>query len=575
MKSFLSSVAAIVLCLGVTTTQATTYIPAQKLSDSIDVQRVQGPVQQGNTMNMPIITWGEDMRTILANGNHTTTTTGSMWPGNAQFNLIRQDDFLQQVQSYLRGETPYLRGTLTMVNLVNDLTKSHPDLQPVVIAQLSWSQGGDTLVVKDGITRLSDLKGKTIVLQANGPHIHLLNRALRDANLSINDVNVRWVQSLTNAEHTPLNAFYNDDVHAAFMITPDALAVTACATNCGVGDGSDDSIRGARILYSTRSANRIVSDVYAVRADYLKSNSIDVQNFVHTLYKAKESVDQLVKNTSSPEYRRWLESSARALLDDAGLSEDAEALFNDAYHASFADNVKFFTDSTYMRNFDNMNKEIQQGLLSLNLITGTSSVAWAQWDFNQLRSGVNNAANVAVPQTQRREQVSNIIEQRRRQGTLADSQFLSFPIFFQPNQNTFSESQYSADFDRFLDYASTYGGAVITLEGHCDPQGYLKAKLSDNQPVAILNRIRQSCMNLSISRATGVRDAIVEYAATKGITLNPAQFETIGHGMDQPATGLCGSDPCKINSRQEWLSNMRVVVGVTVVEAEISDFESF
>ena len=221
-----------------------------------------------------------------------------------------------------------------------------------------------------------------------------------------------------------------------------------------------------------------------------------------------------------------------------------------------------------------MNKEIQQGLISLNLISGTSQVAWAQWDFNQLRSGVKNAAAVAVPQVNR-EQVSNIIEQRRRQGTLSDSQFLSFPIYFQPNQNTFAESQYAADFNKFLDYASTYGGAVITLEGHCDPQGYLKAKLSENQPPAILNRIQQSCMNLSISRATGARDAIITYAASKGIPLNPAQFETIGHGMSQPATGMCGGDPCKINSRQEWLSNMRVVVGVTVVEAEVSDFESF
>jgi len=565
-----------VLCIVSNSVLAVKYIDAAPLAQSINVDQLQGNVVTVNhTVILPTITWGEDMRTIFANGNSTKTSGGSLFQQQSlAFDITRQDDFIKQVKSYVKGSSPFLRGTLTMVNLVNDLTKSIPDLQPVVIAQLSWSQGGDTLVVKSGIKTLTDLKGKTIVLQRNGPHIHLLNRALNDAGLTKNDVTIKWVKDLTNAEHTPLNAFYEDDVDAAFLITPDALTLTACASNCGIGDGSDNSVKGARILYSTKSANKIVADVYAVRTDYLRSHHEEVQQFVQQLFKAKEKVDEISSNPKSKAYRTWVKRSAKILMDDAALSEDAGALFKDAYHAGFADNIDFFTNKSNLRNFTHINDEIQAGLIGLGLVTSKSELKWAQWDFNKLNNGLSNTANVVVPKFNQ-QQVAAVLEQRRRQGTLEDSQFLTFPIYFKPNQNTFSESQYSKDFDKFLNYAATYGGAVITLEGHCDPNGYLKAKIKNHQPQNILNRLRQSCMNLSVTRASGVRDAIIRYAAAQGITLNPSQFETMGHGLENPATGMCGVDPCKINSKQEWLSNMRVLVGVTVIEAEVDTFETF
>lgn len=559
-----------------TTSYAVDYVKPVPLNQLINVDSIKGPISQQTQLNLPIITWSEDMRTIYANGNNNTTTNGSLFAEKGlDYNLIRQDDFVNQVLSYLRGETPYLRGTLTMISLVNYLTRNHPDFQPIVINQLSFSQGGDTLVVKKGISKLADLKGKTIVLQQYGPHIHLLSRALRDGGLSLADVNIKWVESLTNAEHTPMNAFYEDDVDAAFMIIPDAAALTACATNCGVGDGSDSSVLGARILYSTKVASKVVTDVYAVRADYLEGNEDKVQSFVHQMFKAKETIDEVSRSgEQNADYRTWIKASARLLLDDATLADDAGAMFGDAFHSGFADNVQFFTDTSNLRGFSALSQEIQQGLITLGLITQTTELKWANWDFNQLKSGLKHTSGVVIPQFNRAA-VSQEIELKIRTGTLSDSQFLTFPIYFQPNQNSFTESQYAKDFDRFLDYASTYGGAVITIEGHCDPHGYLTAKFKDNKPEVITNKLRQSCVNLSVTRSTSVRDSIIQYAENQGTSLNKSQFEIIGHGLNMPATGICGADPCKITSKDEWLSNMRVVVGVTVIEAEVSDFEAF
>ena len=123
--------------------------------------------------------------------------------------------------------------------------------------------------------------------------------------------------------------------------------------------------------------------------------------------------------------------------------------------------------------------------------------------------------------------------------------------------------------------SATNAGAIMTIEGHCDPQGWLKAKYKDNATAGVLNRTKQSCYNISMERAMGVRDGIIAYAKQEGVSFNPTQFELIGHGFEQPLTGLCGSEPCRIKTKAEWLSNMRVKVGVTVVEAEATEFELF
>ena len=78
--------------------------------------------------------------------------------------------------------------------------------------------------------------------------------------------------------------------------------------------------------------------------------------------------------------------------------------------------------------------------------------------------------------------------------------------------------------------AATYGGAVITVEGHSDPLGYLQAKKDGASPV-VLGRTQQSAKNLSVSRAIGVRDSVIAFAKAQGIGLDPSQFAVVGHGI--------------------------------------------
>jgi outer membrane protein OmpA-like peptidoglycan-associated protein len=170
------------------------------------------------------------------------------------------------------------------------------------------------------------------------------------------------------------------------------------------------------------------------------------------------------------------------------------------------------------------------------------------------------------------EEVAKVIEKKRAAGALGEGELFSFEILFKPNQNTFSPDMYADEFERVVDLASTYGGAIIIVEGHSDPMGYLRKQKQGGQEI-MLKRIKQAAKNLSLTRAATVRDNIMAHAKSKGVSLDPTQFTVVGHGIMQPKTGICGDAPCPPKTKEEWQSNMRVAFRIIQVEAEESVFK--
>src|SRR5439155_20616734 len=132
-------------------------------------------------VRVPFITWGGDLPTIVANGG-LATRAGSIYKElGLSLELSKQDDFVKQVEDYLAGRSPYLRGTAGMIHCAAEALSKDRRTQPVVILQLTWSTGGDCLVVRPGLNRIGDLKGKPIALQQYSPHIGYMDVLLRDA----------------------------------------------------------------------------------------------------------------------------------------------------------------------------------------------------------------------------------------------------------------------------------------------------------------------------------------------------------------------------------------------------------
>ncbi len=549
--------------------QAVSYITAPPLGDVVK-EPVGNIRTSGSATIVPLITWGGDIATIHANGNSTLTARGSIFDREGlQIKLVRMDDFKSQVQSYMKGETPYLRGTLGMIAMATELLNRDPRTKPIIIYQHTWSNGGDCLVVKKGINSASALKGKTIALQAYGPHVDYLATLLRDGGLKMSDVQIKWVKDLTGTTQSPAEALYDDSVDAAMMIIPDGLMLTSNGT---VGTGSEGSVKGAKIMLSTKSANRVIADVYAVRSDYMKSHRETVQKFVHGLLLGEQSVKQLFKNRQQQltNYQATIKASAKILLDSESATGDAEALYGDCEYVGFRGNVKFFGDHKWPRNFKRLADEIQSAYVIGGLLSRQTLLTHAEWNYNELSGGLQGIDAVDIPRFNV-EAVAQVVARKQAMGTLGEGELFSFEVFFRPNQNTFSEDMYADAFNKVVELSSTYGGAVITVEGHSDPLGYLRKKKAKAAEI-ILRRVQQAAKNLSLTRAVAVRDSIMDFASSDGINLDRSQFTVVGHGITQPKTGMCGADPCPPKTKEEWLSNMRVIFRIIQIEAEESAF---
>lgn len=524
-----------------------------------------GPVQ------VPIITWGGDIATVTANGNAKITSKNSIF-GKLGLNLrlYREDVFAKQLEAYLSGRSPYLRGTLGMINMAAEAANRDPRTKPVAIYQLTWSAGGDALVVKQNIKATKDLRGKTVALQAYGPHVDYLSKILADAGLTPKDVNIRWTADLTGSAKSPAAALHDKGVDAALVIIPDALALTSSGA---IGTGAEDSVKGARILLSTKTANRIIADVYAVRSDYLQSNRAEVEKFVQGLLQGEEALRKLVANKQSraAEFKDAMSAAARELLDSAQAVSDAEGMYRDAEFPGVAGNAAFFTRPENPRGFATLNKEIQTAFASLGLLARAAPLEHAAWDYRRLGAGADVAA---APEARRfdADKVASMVARRQSQGKLQEGELFSFEVFFKPNQDKFTTDLYGEAFKRVTGLAATYGGAIITVEGHSDPMAYLRAK-REGAPDVVLGRTQQSAKNLSLSRAIAVRDSLIAYARAQGVSLDSSQFAVVGHGITNPKTGICGNDPCPPKTEAEWQSNMRVEFRILQVEAEASAFK--
>jgi ABC-type nitrate/sulfonate/bicarbonate transport system substrate-binding protein len=528
-----------------------------------EIKTAVAAVKPGGPILVPLITWGGDMATILANGNSAKTASGSIFAQKGlSLSLVRQDDFKKQVESYMKGETPFLRGTMGMINLAAELLNRDPRTQPVIVYQMTWSNGGDCLVVKQGIGSAKDLKGKTIALQAYGPHVDYLAKILKDSGLSLKDVNIHWTRDLTASENSPAEAILKDEVDAAFVIIPDGLMLTSNGT---VGTGAEGSIKGARIMLSTKTANRIISDVYAVRLDFFQSNRKQVEAFVHGLLLGTQELKGLFNNKEKnlAAYKAVASASAAILLDSAQATADAEALYGDCEFAEFSGNVKFFGDEKWPRNMNRLTEEIQSAFITIGLLGRTSSLAQAKWDYDQLRAGLSGIDDVQAPRF-KSETVAQVVAHKQALGTLSEGELFSLEINFQPNQNEFPEDLYADGFKKIVELAATYGGAVITVEGHSDPHKYQRLEKS-GAPAIELSRTKQAAKNLSINRAIAVRDSVIHFAKNSGVPLDQSQFTVVGHGIALPKY-------LEPQTKEQWLSNMRVVFRIIQIEAEDAAF---
>jgi len=369
----------------------------------------------------------------------------------------------------------------------------------------------------------------------------------------------------------PVNAFLEDAGNDAVMcIIPDALNLTSGGEG---GTGAAGSVKGAQILLSTRTASRVIADVYAVRSDYLKAHRDEVRKLVHALLKGQEGFAQLAEEKASrrAEYQQLLSTAADVLLGSPQATPDVEALLGDCEFVGHGGNVAFFTGKGTTRNLEVLTREIQGSFAQMGLVKNRVSLASAQWDYAALGKGLRHAAVVQAATKPKPKfdpkKVAAKVEQKiavepttwAEEGTL----FL-IEINFAPNQSVFAESEYADDFDEALKISQTYGGSLVVIEGHSDPLGILKARQKREQAV-VIRQMEQQAKNLSLERAQAVRQSFLGYCKKRDFVTDESQYLAVGLGISTPKF----SPP---RTEQEWAANRRVVFRIKQVEAELTEF---
>ncbi|MEM9209959.1 MAG: ABC transporter substrate-binding protein [Pseudomonadota bacterium] len=511
----------------------------------------------GTEVQMPLIAWGADGVTIHANGNG-FAPGGALADAGWDLTLTVADDFKGQVEDYMRCRSPFLRGTLGMLTAAAPVTEGDSRTEQVVIYKHSWS-AGDGIVAGPGIDRIADLAGKRIAIQAYGPHVDFVGRILSDGGLSFDDVEIVWTEDLTGTASTPGEVFAAGRADAAAVILPDARALTSGGA---VGTGAEGSVQGATILFSTLEATAVIGDYIAVRKDYFDANRDAIAVLVNTLFQSEETVRRFMANDGDPQQTALATILADELLGGLPV-EEGVFLWQDAITDGWSGNAKHFADPNEPRRFEVLSGEVNAALRGAGQLSRAYELSSAGWDYAALTQGLSDLSEREIAAFDA-EAAAAAVQRLRRTGQLEANTRLDFQVFFEPDTNEFPVEFYAQDFEEILRLASTYSGAIITVEGHADPLHYLRRE-QEGATAQELKAIRTAAKNLSFNRSVAVLEALQDYAVDGQVRLNADQFTLDGVGIAQPVY-----DPPK--TAEEWRQNMRVVFRVLTTQAEATTF---
>ena len=516
-----------------------------------------------NDKKLPVIAWGADVATQLA-------VSEKILPS---VELYREDNFPVQVTNCLKGSSPYLRGTLPMVLQARSaFQKAGTDL--VLIYQLSWSNGGDCLVVRDRVKSIKDIK--SVAVQLYGPHEHPSIKVLQDAGVDPSKVTFKYLPELAapldgggDKIVSPPGLFESDEsIDAVWVISPDAAALTE----------GDYAVKGARILFTSKQASRIIPDVYAVRKDYFESNRSDVEAFVTGLLKAEEQLRDLeaAKAASPAPYRKLMKTSAELLLGDAGLVGDTEAMLSEAELVGHAGNVAFFTGQGTTRSVETLTEEIQVAFEKANRGIGRFDMPVANWDWAKIGKGLKYAGEVKIakavfksPEQAQRKVEKFLLENPELDER--DSALFNFTVPFAANQNSFNSSDAGLQnyFKEAMGLVDTYAGTTMIIEAHAD--GYLLTRLKqalDSGDEALLKKIQKvlkmsslptgqtatllerSLKTKSAQRAEALRGAFTDYCKAQGLVLDINRIVAVGRGASVPVYEIADSAKKRAENRR-------------------------
>ncbi|MCW5622590.1 MAG: ABC transporter substrate-binding protein [Burkholderiales bacterium] len=152
-----------------------------------------------------------------------------------------------------------------------------------VVMPIDYSNGGDAIVTSTSVTKVTDLKGKKVAFNPLSPSDFLLSYALKTA-------------SLTEKDIQPINM--TPEAIPAAMASGSLLAGVTYEPSVSQIVGMDGG-KKFHVLFSTKNAPGLITDVLVFKQAYIKSNPKEVraliQGYIDGLDYMKKNPDEAAK----------------------------------------------------------------------------------------------------------------------------------------------------------------------------------------------------------------------------------------------------------------------------------------
>ncbi len=505
---------------GVTTVKEYKYVPAERLPAVKGVSQYKWDENQ-KILKFSYNVWAGWLPVIAAN-HGTKPNPDSIFAKKYGFkvDMILMDDPVAARDAFAAGEVHTLWGTVDMMVLMAPELIKDSRTAPRIAQQIDWSSGGDGIVVRSAIKSVKDLRGRIVTLAQNSPSEYYLTSLLLSAGLRPADVRVKYTATAFEAAA----AFVADrKVDACVSWAPDIYKIP-------------ERVAGTRVLSSTSDANKLIADVYAIRADFARDHPEIVEGLIAGIFDGMDFVKQ------SPE------QAAKWMADAYGMKPDEiMSMRNDAHPTNFAENVQFFLNSSNPTNFERTWKNASYVYRELGRIN-------APVPFDQVMdfSFIQKLQAKGAFANQKDESIATFTPSSFRK-VPAEAPILTqtIRINFYPNsanpyeaarddagniiQGKLYDPNVSATLEQVARLAGQFARAVILIEGHTD------SSMKGRVPV-------QAVRDLSLARAEAIKRALVEK-----FKFDPDKFTIEGKGWDEPA------DP---NDPNNQALNRRVEISV-------------
>ena len=440
-----------------------------------------------NVIKVGVVTWGGYAGGQYFNEGFNANTNSRFYKDYGfQVEFVILDDFVASRAAWKNDEVDLLWATIDAFPTESGALAK---FDPVVVFQADWSRGGDAVVVSRGITKVADLKGKSIAVGELSPSHSFFLWLLKAGGLSTSDVDVQFVGNAIDAAA----AFKSKSVDAAVVWSPD-------------DEDCVKSVSGARVLQSTRNASHIIADVFIAKKAYVESN--------------KKQLEQL--------YEGWMKGAAEINSNDANKRKAAKILakafdgfdeqmsynaINNVRLCTHGDNLNFFGFNSDYKNvtgeklYSNMtNVYRNEGVLKKS----DRIPNWRLIRYSGLvESGNLTLAGQSGQTAEGQKAFKKTTEADKSKASIATKEvsisFASGAFKLDPNAKNIIDRE-------FVDIAQSFSNSKIRVEGNTDDTGNYAAN-----------------KKLSLKRA----ESVVNYLVSEyGMPRN--RFIIVGNGPDKP-----------------------------------------